>query len=200
MENDKSMAMQPKTVIFRHPAAVFSLDENIWNNAKFIKEHRPEDSKSEGLYYAEAIGRATVSDKLFIVINYSPIIAGFFELLLTNSYSNKYMDWSFIAFFHDDEAFGKMQERQNVPDILKRNTLLNISNYGFIVKYTITPGYTVTGQDIKAINDFLKEPEDIESFEEILANSREPPFPFYDSFAALRELYAGDRYQRCMSA
>jgi len=200
MKNDVSMAIPPKTVIFRHPAAVFSLDENIWNNAKYIKNHRPEDGKSEGLYYAEAIGRATVSDKPFIVINYNPIIAGFFELLLTNSYSNKYMDWSFIAFFHDDKASGKMQERQNVTDVLKRNTLLNISNYGFIVKYTITPGYTVTEQDIRAINDFLKEPEDIESFEEILAKLREPPFPFYDSFAALRELYTCDRHQSCMSA
>jgi len=200
MKNNVSMALPPKTIIFQHPAAVFSLEENILNHAKFIKKHRPEDGKSEGLYYAEAIGRATVSDKLFIVIDYNPIIAGFFDLLLINSYSNKYMNWNFIAFFHDDEAFGKTQERQNIPDALKRNTLLNISNHGFIVKYTIAPGYTVTEQDIEAINDFLKEPEDIESFEEILASSHEPPFPFYDSFAALRELYAGDRYQRCISA
>ena len=200
MRNDKSMVIPPKTIIFRHPAAVFKLDENIWNHAEFIKDYRLEDNTSEGFYYAEAIGRAIVSDKLFIVCNYNPIVAWFFESLLTNSCNKNYMDWNFIAFFHDDEASGEIQGRQIIPNVLKRNTLLNISNYGFIVKYTIPPGYTVTEQDISAINDFWKEPEDMESFEEILANSRETPFPFYDSFAALRELYTDDRYQRYMSA
>jgi hypothetical protein len=200
MKNDKSMLVPPKTVIFQHPAVVFSLDENIRNNAKFIKEYRPEYNISEDLYYADAIGNAAVSDKLFIVINYNPVTAGFFELLFTDSRNNKYMDWNFIAFFHDGEAPGIIQERQNIPDGLKRNVLLNISNYAFIVKYTITPGYTVTEQDIKAINEFLKEPEDIESFEEILTNSHEPPFPFYDSFVALRELYTGNGYTGYMSA
>ena len=196
MKNDVSMAMPPKTVIFRHPAAIFKLDDNIWNNAKFIKDYKPGGNTPEGFFYAEAIGRAIVSDKRFIVCNYNPVIAWFFESLLINSSNNRYMDWNFVAFFHD-EASGGIQE---LSDAIKRNTLLNISNYGFIVKYSITLGYTVTEQDIKAINDFWKEPEDMESFEEILANSRETPFPFYDSFAALRELYTTDRHQSCMSA
>jgi len=188
-EYKESNLVRPKTVIFRHPAAVFNFDKNVRSNAVLIKEQKPEGKTLTGIYYSEEVRRAVDSDKLYIVVNYSRLAAILFEKLLTNSDKYDIMEWHFITFFHDDVS-GTEQESQNIPLDLKRDLIISMFQCSYVMKYTVPYGYTLTEQDIKGINDFWKEP-DIKSpkdFNELIRNPRKPPFPFYDSLAALREI------------
>ena len=185
-ECDKSYVVPPKTVIFCHPAAVFQLDENIRGKAVFIEDCNPENTWSRVMHYEKEIRKAANSDKLYVVVKYNQFMAECFEALLTDPDSCNYKDWSYMTFFHDDEAYGT---KEKISRETKRDILINMSGFAFMMRYTVKYGYTVTEQDIKAINDFWKEPEDIDSFEKFFTNPSEPPFPYYDDYLALKELF-----------
>ena len=192
MENRKSTVIPPKTVIFRNKAAVFGFDEDISSKAFFIEEQKPEDDETRGVYYAAAIREAADSDKLFIVMDYSETTAFLFELMLTFSKNYEYAEWNFMTFFHDDDVVCMKEKKQTNYCDLKRKLLMNMLNYGFIMKYVLPFGHILTGQDIKAIKDFWMEPEDAETFDELFTRPHEPPFPFYDSITALKRLSYGN--------
>jgi len=190
MEFIESFVVPKKTVIFCHPAAVFKLDINIRRNAVFINEQKQEDNRSEGIYYIEEVKKAADSDKFFIVVNYSWLVALIFKLHLTKSDKHDIAEWRFMTFFHDDKDSGTGQKSQDIPLDLKRDVLIDMLHCNFLAKYTVPYGYTVTERDIKAIDEFWKEPDVklTKEFKELSRKKREPHFPFYNGFVALREM------------
>ena len=176
-EYDKTFAVPPKTVIFSNIGAVFNLDENIRKNAFNIINPLEDDVEATLKHYEKEIREAALSDKQYVLTRSSPLIAGCFEELLLDSGSPDYKDWKFITFLHDYETIDAEPGTKKRMELYKRCFFLVMGNYEFIMKYTIPYGHTITGEDLKAIDDFWEAPGYARTGEEL--TKRKSIFPIY---------------------
>ena len=188
-DNDKKSVVTPKTVIFRHPAAVFKLEKKIKKQAAYIKDCYLENHEEKVLYYALAIKKAAESNKSYVVVNFSQLLIQIFEAILTDPDRWDYKDWSYMTFFNVDEDSGK---NDKISNDVKRDILCGMYHNSYLMKYTVPWGYTVTEQDIKAIDEWWDWPNKVKTIEELFTGSRKPPFPFYDVVLAYKELSKGE--------
>jgi hypothetical protein len=176
-EYDKTFAVPPKTVIFSNIGAVFNLDENIRKNAFSIINPLEDDVEATLRHYEKEIREAALSDKKYVLTRSSPLIAGSFEKLLLDSGSPNFKDWKFMTFLHDYEAMDAEPGTIKRMELYKRCFFLVMGKYEFILKYTIPYGHTITGEDLKAIDDFWEAPRYARTSEEL--TNRKSLFPIY---------------------
>ncbi|MDR1838267.1 MAG: hypothetical protein LBQ93_01585 [Treponema sp.] len=188
-ENDKTPVVTPKTVIFCHPVADFKLDRNIRRNAVYIRDCYLENHEERVIYYAMKIKKAFMSKKSYMVVNFSQLVIQVFEAILTNQDTWDYKDWSFMAFFHDDE---ESSEGKIISADVKRDILIGMYHNSYMMEYTIPRGHTLTEQDIKAIKEWWDWPNKETTIEELFNYSRKLPFPFYDIIEAYKKLSKGE--------
>ena len=62
-------------------------------------------------------------------------------------------------------------------ELYKRCFFLVMGEYGFIMKYTIPYGHTITGKDLKAIDDIWEAPKNTRTGEGL--TNRKSLFPIY---------------------
>ena len=121
------------TVIFRHKAASIKIDNRIRYDAIYIKDPDLADPVTAAAYYKSEISRAANSGKSFIVMNFNQIIASYFTALLSDTSTENYKNWVFLAFFHDDTDTLHVKHKKGVDIIdLKTAILLSMQDYHFI--------------------------------------------------------------------
>ena len=176
-EYNNTFVVPPKTVIFSNIGAVFNLDENIRRNAFNIINPLEDDVEATLKHYEKEIIKAALSDKQYVLTRSSQLIAGSFEELLLDPGSPNYKDWKFITFLHDYEAIDAEPAAKKRMELYKRCFFLVMGKYDFIMKYIIPYGHTITGEDLKAIDDFWEAPGYAETIEK--PANRKPLFPTY---------------------
>jgi len=151
MESDKPFIALPKTIIFLHPGAFFRLEVSIWRNANHILEKKAWDTRRPGIYIRDEMTRAAFSDKPYIIVNYSEVIASFFAMQVSDEIHNGiYCNWTYLTFFHDDKAMGKKRKKEKMS-FYKQIFLKNMAQFPYLKKFTVSYGYTITEKDIRAI-------------------------------------------------
>ena len=178
-----------KTVIFLHPAVSFEIDQKIKDDSYCIK--KAGEGGEAALHYVSEMRKAAVSDKNFIIMDYDKTIVFIINMLLQTPGQYYFCGWSFNIFFHADTAptGGKQHEMYNAGDE-KYQILWELLECPIIIKYAIPVGYTATYDDFQKLSGLFKEPEDIESFEELLKNPRRPPLPYYEpDYKRLKDLF-----------
>jgi len=167
----------PKTVIFSHLGAVFSLDEKIRGNADSINNPMEDNTIATLKHYDKEIREVALTDKKYILTRYTPLIGESFGGLLRNFGGKDFRGWKFMTFFHEDKEIKEKQRAEEKLELFKRGFLTLMRKYDFIIKYTIPYGHTITEDDLKAIDEFWESPGQAETIEEI--KDRKPPFPIY---------------------
>lgn len=169
-----------KTVIFLHSEVSFEIDQKIKDNAYCIE--KAEEGEVAAIHYVRELRKAALSDKNFIIMHYEKVIGFIINILLQTPGQYYFCGWRFNIFFHADTAPAgvKQHEMYNAND-KKYQILRELFDCPFIFKYAIPVGYTATYDDLRKIKDFFKEPEDIESFEELFKNPPQSPLPYYET-------------------
>lgn len=140
------------SVIFRHAAVSFKIDNHIRYNAIYIKEPDLTDTKAATDFYYSEFLRASNSFKSFIVMNYSTFVGEYFSSLLSKTENPKFKNWTFLAFFHDDNETPLVNHKKGVNIIdLKTSILLNMQGHRFIKRFYLPLNHTLTFHNVLPI-------------------------------------------------
>ena len=140
------------TVIFRHAAASFKLDNHIRYDAIYIKEPDLADRKAAMEFYYNEFVRASNAFKSFIVMNYSPFVGEYFSSLLSKAETPNFKNWTYLAFFHEDNETLLIKHKKSVDMInLKTSILLNMQDYCFIKRFYLPLNHTLTFRDVSPV-------------------------------------------------
>ena len=137
------------TVIFRHAAAYFKLENRISYDAIYIKEPDLVDRKVAAETYYKDFLRATNAFKSFIAMNYSPFVGEYLSSLLSKTENSQFKNWTFLAFFHEDNETPLVNHKKSVDMIdLKTSILWDIQDHHFIKRFYLPLNHTLTFHNV----------------------------------------------------
>jgi hypothetical protein len=140
------------TVIFRHSAASFKLDNRIRYDAIYIKEPDLTDHKAAAETYYSDFVRASNAFKSFIVMNYNPFVGEYFSSLIAKPDTINFKNWIFLAFFHEENETLLIKHKKGADMVsLKTDILLSMQDHHFIKRYYLPLNHTLTFAEVLPI-------------------------------------------------
>jgi len=147
------------TVILINISAAFTFSPELEKDVSFLLDlpyEVPEDliefTKTAGLYLRN-IEKAVASGYSIILLYSTPLVCEMLNQLRIKPDKPNASDWQVITFYHDDESL--LNADINIEPAsrinIKRNALLQFSEYPFIKKISIPYGHVITPAYLKKL-------------------------------------------------
>ena len=123
-----------KMVLFIHPDIRFTLDSSLLAESHFIQPARDKwrGDEIELLYYCKVLREAALTDKKYLIIEYSPMIGLLIDSLRKAPDQYNFCRWSFLTFYNADKKY-------------------DLNDYPFIVKYAVSPDSVLRHEDLEKL-------------------------------------------------